>query len=197
MNGNDSNKKINAILTIGNAKYKNMGGSPHTFHIPVMGTGFTIDTPVRVAKYGISSVISIGDDILIENMRRHYCKLYNRPYTHIDIDEQDARARRITAYLNLVNELVTEQSNILREQPFDSGSDIVRYFELLPDCPLKHDYLNMVAAEKPEDRKAMQNALRQNAVPGKEGGVKLHISGSPVIEQHGQFPLKLLPHPGA
>ena len=28
--------------------------SAHTFHIPVMGTGFTIDTPLRVAKYGIS-----------------------------------------------------------------------------------------------------------------------------------------------
>jgi len=31
---------------------------PHSFHIPVMGTGFTIDTPLKVARYGISSVIS-------------------------------------------------------------------------------------------------------------------------------------------
>ena len=37
----------------------------HNIHIPVMGTGFSIDTPIRVAQFGISSVISIMDDILI------------------------------------------------------------------------------------------------------------------------------------
>ena len=47
------------------------GPSPHTFHIPVMGTGFMIDAPLRVAKYGISSVISLVDDVLIEQMRRY------------------------------------------------------------------------------------------------------------------------------
>jgi hypothetical protein len=36
----------------------------HTFHIPVMGLAYTIDSPIRV-KYGISSVISIIDDDLI------------------------------------------------------------------------------------------------------------------------------------
>lgn len=46
----------------------------HTFHIPVMGTGFTIDTPFKVAKYGISSVVSLVDDILVENMREYYSK---------------------------------------------------------------------------------------------------------------------------
>ncbi len=40
----------------------------HTFSIPVMGTGFSIDTPLRVAQYGISSVISLVDDVLIEQM---------------------------------------------------------------------------------------------------------------------------------
>ena len=39
--------------------------SEHTFHIPVMGIAFTIDTALRVAKYGISSVISMVDDVLI------------------------------------------------------------------------------------------------------------------------------------
>ena len=36
----------------------------HRFHIPVMGTGFTIDTPLKVARYGISSVVSLVDDVL-------------------------------------------------------------------------------------------------------------------------------------
>ena len=39
--------------------------SLHSFHIPVMGLGFTIDTPLKVAHYGIDSVISIVDDDLI------------------------------------------------------------------------------------------------------------------------------------
>ena len=38
----------------------------HSFHIPVLGLAFSIDTPIRVARFGISSVISIVDDILID-----------------------------------------------------------------------------------------------------------------------------------
>ncbi len=41
---------------------------PHAFHIPVMGTGFTIDTPLRVARFGISSVMSLADDALVEQI---------------------------------------------------------------------------------------------------------------------------------
>ena len=36
-----------------------------------MGTGFTIDTPLKVAHLGISSVISIIDDVLVEKMRKY------------------------------------------------------------------------------------------------------------------------------
>ena len=48
--------------------------NPHTFHIPVMGLAYTIDTPIKVAKYGITSVISIIEDYLIEQMREVICK---------------------------------------------------------------------------------------------------------------------------
>ena len=41
----------------------------HSFHIPVMGIGFTVDTPVKVAQYGIDSVVSIVDDILLEGFQ--------------------------------------------------------------------------------------------------------------------------------
>ena len=43
----------------------------HSFHIPVMGIGFTIDTPLKVAPFCIDSVISIVDDIIIEQMREY------------------------------------------------------------------------------------------------------------------------------
>ena len=44
----------------------------HSFHIPVMGIGFTIDTPLKVSKYGIDSVISLVDDVLLEKIRKSY-----------------------------------------------------------------------------------------------------------------------------
>ena len=36
-----------------------------------------LDTPFKVAKFGISSVVSIVDDELCEEMRHHYSDLYN------------------------------------------------------------------------------------------------------------------------
>ena len=140
--------------------------STHSFHIPVLGTGFTIDTPLRVAKYGISSVISLGDDMLIEQMRRFHCKKEGEPYEKISGRQEDARACRIAAYLNLVHRLVQGQVEVLQASPFEVGSDITRYFELLPDAPLKRAYREMLAAGDPGQKVRMQNELRRLAVPG-------------------------------
>jgi hypothetical protein len=51
--------------------------SPHSFHIPVMGIAFTIDSPFKVARYGITSAISIIEDNLIEVMRKYYYQQNN------------------------------------------------------------------------------------------------------------------------
>ncbi len=50
----------------------------HSFHIPVMGIGFTIDTPLKVSHLGIDSVISLVDDILLEKLRKMYCDTFER-----------------------------------------------------------------------------------------------------------------------
>ena len=50
----------------------------HSFHIPVMGLAYTIDSPLRIAAKGIDSVISIVDDELVERMRIFFCKKLNR-----------------------------------------------------------------------------------------------------------------------
>ena len=104
----------------------------HAFHIPVMGTGFTVDTPVKVAHYGISSVVSIIDHRLTEEMRQHHCELTGRSFEPIPEKEEDSRAKRITAYLNLVNELVKENFRRVRESLFEKGGEIVKYFESFP-----------------------------------------------------------------
>ena len=51
----------------------------HSFHIPVMGIGFTIDTPLKVAHYGIDSVVSLVDDILLEKLRKMYTNKFGLP----------------------------------------------------------------------------------------------------------------------
>ncbi len=140
--------------------------SGHTFHIPVMGTGFSIDTPIRVAHYGISSVVSLVDDELIEQMREFYCHKLHRHYEPIVREEEDSRARRITAYLNLVNEMVARQVKELQASPFEPGSPITRYYEMLPETPLKRDYRNMLATTCSVARQSQQEALRAAAVPG-------------------------------
>ena len=143
-----------------------MKDSSHSFHIPVMGTGFTIDTPLRVAKYGISSVIPVVDDVLVEQVRKFYCEKHGEPYEEISNREQDARALRITAYLNLVDRLVRQEVEELQASPFEEGSHITRYYEMLPETELKQAYRDMLSSTNEAEKVRMQEALRRNAVPG-------------------------------
>ena len=124
----------------------------HTFHIPVMGTAFSIDTPIKVARYGIHSVISLVDDALIEQMRKFYCEKEGESYTPITKDDEDFRARRITAYLDLVNRIVQRQFTELKGSAFEPGTEITKYFELLPeDSVLKAAWQHMLACPDPKD----------------------------------------------
>jgi hypothetical protein len=131
-----------------------------------MGTGFMIDAPLRVAKYGITSVISLVDDVLIEQMRRFHCEQQGEPYEPIGDDDPNARARRITIYLNLIDRLVDREVTALQASPFEPGSEITRYYEMLPESPLLDAYRQMLASVDPQDRAARQSQLRELAVPG-------------------------------
>lgn len=139
----------------------------HTFHIPVMGLSYTIDSPIKVARFGISSVVSIMEDHLTETMREYYCRNTGRHYEHITAKEPDYRAKRITAYLNLMNAIVEEQMQKMRAEAFVEGNEIVQYFEMLPEgSPLKKSYQNMVSCTDEEERLAIQNHLRTQLVAG-------------------------------
>jgi hypothetical protein len=140
----------------------------HTFHIPVMGLAYTIDTPIKVARFGISSVISIVEDNLIEKMRSYYYQKIDEPYNAISKKDPDYRARRITDYLNLVNRLVKQQVNKMKNFAFDSGSDIDRYFEMLPEnSELKLAFNQRNTIKQPEKKRQQVEAwLRQQIQPG-------------------------------
>ncbi len=143
-----------------------MGRGRHSFHVPVMGTGYTIDSPLRVAKYGISSVISLVDDILIEQMRKLHSEREGEPYEEIGLKEENCRARRITAYLNLLDRLIRRQVEELQASDFEPGSEITRYYELLPEGPLRRRYHEMVALPAGEEKTRIQQELRRDALPG-------------------------------
>ncbi len=139
----------------------------HTFHIPVMGTGFSIDSPVKVARYGISSVISLVDDTLIEEMRKFYCQQTGETYAPITKYDDDFRAKRITAYLNLLDRIVKQQFAQLKASAFVPESEITKYFELLPESsPVKKLYCQMLSTEDETAKKNLQEILRNLIAPG-------------------------------
>ena len=105
----------------------------HSFHIPVMGIGFTIDTPLKVAQYGMDSVISLVDDILLEKLRKMYSEKFEIPFKEISNKVDDFRAKRITSYLNLINDLAKEKFEALKNVSEEKSNEIKNYISLLPD----------------------------------------------------------------
>lgn len=141
--------------------------SPHNFHIPVMGLAYTVDSPIKVARFGISSVISIIEDRLVEMMRKHYYPLSNQEYYPISTHEEDYRAKRITDYLNLVNSIVKSQVESLKISAFEKGSEVVKYFEMLPESSgLKQLYNKMLLTVDKFEKQKLENYLRTQIRPG-------------------------------
>ena len=138
----------------------------HTFHIPVMGLGYTIDSPIKVGKYGITSVVSIIEDHLVEQMREVICAQENLPYEKITNKDIDRRAKRVTAYLNVLNEVLNRQIEKIRHEDFENDSDINLYFQYLPETSVaKKLYLEMLDC-RGEKRQLLQKALRHHILPG-------------------------------
>lgn len=130
-----------------------------------MGIGFTIDTPLQVARYGLTSTISLVDDRLIEEFRCDICTKRGLPYSVTE--GTDLRARRITAYLNLVHELVAADFAVLQRSSFDDPKGISRHLRLLPtESPLRALYLKWQSLTDGPERAAIEAELRAGIRPG-------------------------------
>ncbi|SHI63717.1 hypothetical protein SAMN04488096_103129 [Mesonia phycicola] len=141
--------------------------SPHQFHIPVMGIAYTIDSPVKVAHFGINSSISIIEDHLIEKMRAYYYKLNRQKYIPISKNEINFRAKRITDYLNLINTEVKKKVEEVKNAAFTATSDITKYFEMLPEVTeLKQKYLRFTQLEDVSAKNDLEKELRGQVKPG-------------------------------
>ncbi len=137
----------------------------HNFHIPVMGVAYTIDTPLKVAPFGIDSVISLVDNVLLEKLRKVYSEKFDLPYKEISQKAEDYMAKRITAYLNLIQTLANEKFETLKNNFEDKKNDIFDYFEMLPDTSsLKKDFKNVINQNIDEVKQWLGNNLTMGSI---------------------------------
>jgi hypothetical protein len=132
-----------------------------------MGIAFTIDSPLKVAHFGITSALSIIEDNLIETMRKYYYQQNEEPYIPITTKEKDFRSRRITDYLNLMNRNVQGKVEQLKNSAFEAGSDLVKYFEMLPESHgLKEKFRHLMHLTDETEKKSLEDLLRKEVKPG-------------------------------
>ena len=130
----------------------------HKFHIPIMGIGFTLDTPLKVSKFGIDSVISLVDDKLLEKMRKMYSEKLELPYQEITNKIDDFRAKRITSYLNMINAEAEKKFEEMKNSFTAKSNELKEYLQLLPDgSTLKNDLAEKVSNFQFNDLKAWMN----------------------------------------
>lgn len=138
----------------------------HTFHIPVMGLAYTIDSPIRVAHYGISSVVSITDDEVIEKMRAFYSEKFEQPYQEITQKFHDYRAERITHYLNLVDTIVKEKFENFKNELAESKTSLENYIAMLPNKSDLKKGLQGFIDDGITIKETIKSYLEQHLVPG-------------------------------
>ncbi|MCP2039422.1 hypothetical protein [Chryseobacterium sp. HSC-36S06] len=138
----------------------------HNFHIPVMGLAYTIDSPIKVAQYGISSVISIIDDEIIERMNRLYHQKNNFTYTEITSKIEDYRAKRITAYLDMVDDVVNLKFENLKQELSKSKEALNQYISMLPSKSDVKNGLKNLAGQKDNFAETVRKFLDIHLSPG-------------------------------
>jgi hypothetical protein len=137
---------------------------PHTFHVPVMGIGYTIDSPLKLAHLGITSVVSLVDDMLMEKMREMHSRKEGIPFKAITNKMNDFRAERITAFLDMMDKLIKAKIEHFKQSVSKKNDEIDQYFEMFPDTSsLKRKYLYLRDHDSLKELKAW---LQDNLLPG-------------------------------
>ncbi|MGN7707704.1 hypothetical protein [Chryseobacterium sp. 22543] len=138
----------------------------HNFHIPVMGLAYTIDSPIRVAQYGISSVISIIDDEILEKMKNFYNKKFNLDYFGISTKADDYRARRVTAYLDMVDDIVNEKFESFKQEISKNKEALKDFMAILPNTSDLKTSLQNLINQKDNWSSNIKNFIESNLRPG-------------------------------
>lgn len=138
----------------------------HNFHIPVMGLAYTIDSPIRVAQYGISSVVSIIDDEIIEKMKNFYSSKFNLNYASISTRVEDYRAKRITAYLDMLDDIVTEKFEAFKEEISKNKTALANFVDMLPNSSELKSGLENFLNQKDGIASSIKSFIEKHLSPG-------------------------------
>lgn len=138
----------------------------HNFHIPVMGLAYTIDSPIRVAQFGISSVVSIIDDEIVDRMRDFYSKKFNFDFKAISIKSEDHRAERITAYLDMMDDIVTKKFKDFKEEISKNTESLKQFIGMLPSTSGLKDGLQNILNKKDNLAESIKNFVDNHLNPG-------------------------------
>lgn len=138
----------------------------HNFHIPVMGLAYTIDSPIRVAQYGISSVISIIDDEIVEKMKDFYNKKFNLSYLNISTKTDDYRAKRITDYLDMVDDIVNEKFEFFKQELIKNKEVLKSFIAMLPNTSYIKNGLQNFLNQKDHLGSGIKNFIETHLSPG-------------------------------
>ncbi|WP_261512234.1 hypothetical protein [Chryseobacterium paludis] len=144
----------------------------HNFHIPVMGLAYTIDSPIRVAHYGISSVISIIDDEIIEKMKDFYNKKFSLDYRSISHKTDDYRAKRITDYLDMMDDIVNEKFEAFKQELSKNKEVLKNFIAMLPNTSDLKNGLQSFLNQKDYLSSSIKHFIETNLKPG---GIDVNI----------------------
>lgn len=145
-----------------------------------MGIAFTVDTPLKVAPMGIDSAISLVDDVLLEKLRKMYCEKFQVPYIEIHDNIQDFRAKRITSYLNLIQELAQRKFEQLKDLTQGYSQGLLDYIELLPKASTLGKKIRELVQD-PGNLGPLRDFLDQHL---KMGGIEVNIMTKLDRENH-------------
>ncbi|WP_407402520.1 hypothetical protein [Chryseobacterium sp.] len=140
--------------------------SLHNFHIPVMGLSYTIDSPIRLAQFGITSVVSIIDDEIIEKMKNFYNKKFNLNYQDISTKVEDYRAKRITDYLDMMDEIVHQKFSSFKTEISKNREALKNFISILPNTSEIKLGLQQISEQGDLFGCQIKHFIEKNLVPG-------------------------------
>ena len=117
-----------------------------------MGIGFTVDSALKVARFGIDSVMSLSGQPLQEKLRKFYSDKYGIAYEAITEKADDYRAQRTKAYLNLLNDMLNITFEEFKNSPARHKDDIEKHIDMLPDSAnMKKEFQDLLAGSDNAD----------------------------------------------
>jgi hypothetical protein len=130
-----------------------------------MGIGFTVDSALKVARYGINSVLSLSGQSLHEKLRKFHSEKNGIAYEKITKEVDDYKALRTTIYLNFLDDQVTKTFDNYKNSPLQHKGEIEKYINLSPNSSkLKKEFHSLM--ETPSEDNKIKNWIETNIEAG-------------------------------